>query len=86
VVEDKYKRVANFHREMIENLLELLAVSGLSSLEELEPRHINHRVSGTVIKNYAELYPGITDRCLLSDDNIPDDWKKDWNSASANHW
>ena len=86
VVEDKYKRVANYHREMIENLVALLAVSGLSSLEKLEPMHINHRVSGTVIKNYAELYPGITDRCLLSDKNIPDEWKKDWHSANANHW
>jgi glutamate synthase domain-containing protein 2 len=86
VVEDKGKRVENFHHEMIENLVELLAVCGLDRLEELEPRHINQRVKGTVIKNYAELYPVITSRCLLSDTDVPDNWQKDWTMASADHW
>jgi glutamate synthase domain-containing protein 2 len=86
VVEDKSKRVENFHREMIENLVELLAVCGLDRLEELEPRHINQRVKGTVIKNYTELYPVITSRCLLSDTDVPDNWQKDWAMASADHW
>ena len=86
VVEDKSRRVANFHREMIGNLVELLALSGLESLEELEPRHINQRVKGTVIKNYAELYPIISSRCLLSNTDVPDNWQKDWAMASADHW
>ena len=86
VVEDKSRRVANFHHEMIENLLELLAVSGLENLEELEPRHINHRVKGTVIKNYGQMYPSISSMCLLSDANIPDVWKETWETASADHW
>ena len=79
-------RVANFHRETVENLVELLAVCGLNSLQELEPKHINQRVKGTVIKNYAELYPVITNHCLLSDTDFPDHWKKDWEIASADHW
>ena len=86
VVEDKSRRVANFHREMIVNLVELLAVCGLNSLEELEPKHINQRVKGTVIKNYAELYPCIASRCLLAQADVPDHWQKDWAMASADHW
>jgi len=86
VVDDKGKRVAHFHREMIENLVELLAVSGLGTLEELEPRHINHRVKGTVIKNYAQLYPSLSNLCLLSDTDVPDPWKESWQSASADRW
>lgn len=86
VVEDKARRVANFHRETIENLVELLAVAGLDNLDQLKPRHINQRVHGTVIKNYDELYPCISSRCLLSDTGIPDDWKKDWEMASADSW
>ncbi len=86
VVDDKGKRVARFHREMIENLVELLAVSGLGTLEELEPRHINHRVKGTVIKNYAQLYPSLSSLCLLSDTDVPDPWKESWQSASADRW
>ena len=86
VVEDKGRRVANFHREIIENLTELLAVSGLGSLEELEPRHINHRVHGTVIKNYAQLYPGISGSCLLSQASVPEPWQESWATAHADHW
>jgi glutamate synthase domain-containing protein 2 len=86
VVTDKSRRVANFHHEIIENLTELLAVSGLDSLEELEPRHINHRVHGTVIKNYSELYPIIANRCLLTDTDLPEKWKKYWDLASAAQW
>ncbi len=86
VVEDKYQRVANFHREMMENLLELLALAGLNKLADLEPKHINQRVRGTVIKNYAELYPAIARRCLLSDSDRPVNWRQDWAKASAESW
>jgi glutamate synthase domain-containing protein 2 len=86
VVEDKAKRVANFHHETIRNLVELLSVAGLNGLEELEPRHINRRVKGTDIKSYAELYPDFPDRCLLSDVEVPARWKDAWESSSAVHW
>jgi len=86
VVEDKSRRVANYHHEMVKNLVELLAVCGLKNLEELEPRHINQRVKGTVIKNYAELYPRIANGCLLSQADVPDNWQRDWEMASADRW
>ena len=86
VVSDKATRVANFHRATIENLGELLAAAGLDRLDQLEPKHVNHRVQGTVIKSYAQLYPGIEANCLLSENTIPDDWKEDWYSARADYW
>jgi glutamate synthase domain-containing protein 2 len=86
VVEDKAKRVANFHHEMMEMLAELLAVAGLHSLEQLEPRHINHRVKGTIIRTYAQMYPRIGKLCLLSDSDIPEDWEENWALANAHHW
>ena len=86
VVSDKAQRVANFHRATIENLGELLAAAGLDNLDQLEPRHINRRVQGTDIRTYEQLYPVIESGCLLGEDTIPDDWKKDWQSASADRW
>lgn len=83
VVSDKATRVANFHKATIENLAELLAAAGLASLDELEPRHINHRVQGTLIKTYAQLYPSIKAGCLLNEHTIPEDWKDDWHAACA---
>lgn len=42
-VDEKSVRVANYHAAMIKNLVELVAVAGLSSLDELQPCHINRR-------------------------------------------
>jgi glutamate synthase domain-containing protein 2 len=86
VVEDKGRRVANFHRQTIENLVELLALAGLDSLEELEPSLINQRVKGTIIKNYAQLYPSAANLSLLSDADIPDAWREAWDRAQADRW
>ena len=83
---DKAQRVANFHRETINNLGELLAAAGLDSLDELEPKHIVRRVEGTNLKTYAQLYPDIVDGCLLDESTIPEDWKDDWHSAQADRW
>jgi len=85
-IEDKSKRVANFHRAMIKNLMELLGAAGLHGLGELKPQHINRRVNGTQIANYAELYPLIDSCCLLGCDNLPEDWKSDWEKACAESW
>ena len=86
VVTDKAQRVANFQRETITNLVELIGAAGLDSLDQLEPRHINRRVQGADVKNYAQLYPSITSGCLLKDDLVPSDWQNDWNIASADRW
>jgi len=83
VVSDKGVRVATFHQATMENLVELLAAAGLDSLEQLKPKHINHRVAGTNIKTYEQLYPCIADGCLMNEASIPEDWKDDWQSASA---
>lgn len=86
VVSDKSQRVANFHQATVENLGELLAAAGLDSLDQLKPDHIMHRVQGTNIKSYAQLYPCIEANSLLNTDSIPEDWKNDWNSAQADRW
>ena len=67
VVTDKAQRVANYHMETMQQLVELLGAAGLQSLADLEPEHINRRVQGTEIKTYADLYPTIEPGCLLND-------------------
>ena len=85
-IEDKSKRVANFHGAMVRNLMELLGAAGLHGLGELKPHHINRRVNGTQIANYAELYPLIDSCCLLGCDKLPENWKADWEKACAESW
>jgi len=85
-VDDKSIRVANYHASMIKNLMELVAAAGLNNLDELRPWHINRRVNGTDTRHYNELYPCITNRCLLSDRDIPGSWRNDWEKAASNTW
>lgn len=86
VVSDKATRVANFQKTTVENLVELLAVAGLESLDQLEPKHINHRIQGTEIKNYAQMYPAMAAECLLDESTIPASWRDDWDAADPSHW
>ena len=86
VVTDKATRVANFHRQTVTNLVELLAAAGLDDLSQLKPKHINRRVQGTDVKSYAELYPKIEKGCLLSAKTIPSEWNDNWQAADAGKW
>jgi glutamate synthase domain-containing protein 2 len=86
VVTNKATRVANFHKETVANLVELVAAAGLESIEQLGAEHINRRVHGTDVQTYAQLYPDITNGCLLSADSIPDGWAGDWRAANPGAW
>ena len=86
VVTDKAQRVANFHEETVKSLAELVGASGLDSLAELGPEHINRRVQGTDVRTYAQLYPVVEKDCLLSVDTIPENWRDDWDKADAGRW
>ncbi|MCF6264698.1 MAG: FMN-binding glutamate synthase family protein [Xanthomonadales bacterium] len=85
-VEDKARRVANFQSETIHNLVELLAGAGLDNLQQLRPEHINRRVKGTEVKTYKQLYPHISDSCLLETDSIPENWREVWKLARPDQW
>ena len=41
-VEDKYQRVANYHKATIENFLELAEAMGITKIDDLSPEHIKH--------------------------------------------
>lgn len=85
-VDDKSVRVANYHAAMLKNLMELVAAARLSSLDELQPWHINRRINSAETKNYAELYPCIAVGCLASDIEIPEVWRNNWGQAASNSW
>ncbi len=86
VVSDKAQRVSRYHGEMMKNLAELLGAAGLQSLAELKPRHIMHRVQGTLVKSYEELFPTLDSGVLLDDTNRPISWDSDWQIADAHRW
>ncbi len=85
-VDHKAKRVASYHASIIENLHELIAAIGLTNTNQLTAEHINQRVQGTDIKNYAQLYPKTEMGAFLEDSKMPDDLKTAWNNANIESW
>ena len=86
VVTNKSQRVANFQRETVVNLVELVGAVGLNGIHELKPKHINRRVQGTEVKNYDQLYPTIEVGALLKSTSIPEGWEYDMEQANAASW
>jgi glutamate synthase domain-containing protein 2 len=56
VVSDKSVRVANFHRETVRALAELVAAAGLDHPHELRAHHFMRRVSAERIVTFSDLY------------------------------
>ncbi len=85
-VEDKYMRVARFHKATIEGFLELLGAIGLSHPYDLKPHHIFRRVDDMRTVSLGELYKFLEPGQLLDERSIPSYMKKEWQMASPNHW
>ena len=82
VVTDKRKRVANFHKDTLECLAEMLGAMGLHSCHQLRPWHILRRVSVNETRHYGELYDFLDDGELLGE-NIPPDYVRAVRAARA---
>lgn len=57
-VGNKAVRVANFHKNTVHSLVELIAAAGLTKPSQLRRDHILHRIGPNKIVPYSELYPG----------------------------
>jgi len=70
VVEDKYKRVASFHKETIKSYLELIAACGIKDSSELNRSKINRRVGIQKTMTYQELFPEVKEGSFLNNELI----------------
>ncbi len=82
VVGDKAKRVANYHKNTIRALGEVVAAAGCNHPSELKPCHLYHRISATEARPANEVYNYLKKGSLLND---PDGTylASSWASASA---
>ncbi|MEM9070786.1 MAG: FMN-binding glutamate synthase family protein [Myxococcota bacterium] len=82
VVDDKARRVHNFHRKTIHSVLELIGAAGIKHPQDLRSHHVYRRVSPTAIRHLGEIYPWVEDRCLL-EGNAPAELTEWWDLADA---
>ncbi|MEM7333796.1 MAG: FMN-binding glutamate synthase family protein [Chloroflexota bacterium] len=82
VPSDKALRVANYHKETIESVSEIIGAMGLTSPSELRPWHIMRRTSPTEIHHYGEIYEYLEEGSLLHA-RLPATFERACNAASA---
>jgi glutamate synthase domain-containing protein 2 len=82
VVPDKAERVANYHRNSLHALAELLAAAGLEHPSNLKPHHVARRVSSNEIRLYSQLFPYLAEGELLGGDSPHPFYRQTWALAS----
>jgi len=85
-VEDKSRRVAEYHRATIASFLELLAAAGVNGRDGIRPHHILRRVDAFTIKHFDEIYPTVAEGALLDEATIPETLRGYWKSSKADRW
>jgi glutamate synthase domain-containing protein 2 len=84
VVRDKSRRVANFHKNTLEALAELLAAAGLSHPRDLRPWHLHIRhADGRVLRGDDDTYKHLMPNALLTGDYNDEELAQEWARALA---
>jgi glutamate synthase domain-containing protein 2 len=83
VVSDKSVRVANFHRETVKALGELVAAAGLDHPHDLTPHHFMRRAAPDRIVTFADLYKFLEPGELLSGNISDERIRAAWAMAQA---
>lgn len=83
VVPDKAQRVANFHRNTLRALAELLAAAGLTHPGQLRPHHIVRRVSPSEVRLLSALFPELEPGELLRGEFRHEVLRAGWQMARA---
>jgi glutamate synthase domain-containing protein 2 len=65
-VEDKSKRVTNFHQETLQSFSELIAAAGVANPSNLKRHHINRRVNMNTVLKYEDIFPYTKTGSLLN--------------------
>ncbi len=82
-VTEKAPRVHHFHDATVHSFLEVIGAAGLTSPDELEPKHIYRRINAAEVKHYNEIYPFLGAGQLLIGEDLPSAYQSEWAIASA---
>ena len=74
VVPDKAQRVANFHRETLVSLMDMVGAAGLTHPKDITADHILRRIDANNIAPLSALLPSISEGALLRATADPTDW------------
>jgi glutamate synthase domain-containing protein 2 len=85
VVEDKAKRVFNYHEDTIKTFVELMGAAGIANPDQLTRSHIYRRVFVNEVRTLEDIFPSLVSGCLLNG-VVPDRYRDDLARAFADRW
>ncbi len=85
-VHDKAPKVANFHKNTMASVAEILGAAGISSSEQLTSDRIMRRVSDSQISSYAALYPWLHHGELIDGVSSNAYYKELWAQARSDQY
>ncbi len=85
VVEDKKHRLANYHKNTIKSVRELLSSAGIRNPESLDRTFIERRIGPKSVMRLDELFPYIPENSLLKPP-YPEDLHNDMMQSSAENF
>lgn len=71
-VPERAQRVANFHKNTLHALTEMLEAAGVEHPSQLTRRHVVHRTMGATVKLEEHIYPHVNDGALLRGESTED--------------
>ena len=80
-VKDKGQRVFKYHNSTIYSFLELIGAAGLDDPDNVCRKYIKRRISMHKVDSYADIYPPISEGCLLQNETIPKHYHKFFNAS-----
>jgi glutamate synthase domain-containing protein 2 len=80
-IPSKKERVYEYHKDTVHAFIELLGSTGMKNSDEINRFDVNRRIVMNQSQKYVEIYPYITEGCLLHEASVPDQWKLDWSVA-----
>jgi glutamate synthase domain-containing protein 2 len=82
VVSDKAPRVANFHRNTLRALTEILGSAGLGHPSDLKPWHLQIRHQSGAVLRGDDVYPHVAPGAILSGE-MSEELAREWRRAQA---
>ena len=83
MVEDKSQRVANFHRNTIEALAEIVGAAGFEQPDDLQPCHIMVRQKNGETLSAEQAYWTLEQKALVDDCCARPEYAEPWAMARA---
>ena len=84
-IDDRPEHVKRYHRATMDSFIEITGAMGVAHPDQLEPRHILHRMPDQQARDYAQLHDYLPPGALLGGD-VPESFARDWAAASAEHF